>query len=113
MQQNTLLDVFVNEQITNDSVPIIIKHLNTSLEKLDATFTSIDYAALHELKSMSKLETLIICDGDYLGDSEGFESLKQQLPNISITFREEIIHVASPFKRSRMFHSYFVIVQTC
>ena len=121
----THLDLFVIEQITNDSVQIIIKHLNTTLEKIDLTFTSVDYAALHKLKSMPKLKTLIICDGDYLGDSEGFENLKQQLPNISIAFGPHfrklskavsyelsLVHVASPFKRSRLFHSYFVNVQT-
>ena len=49
--------------ITNDSVQSIIKHLNTSLEKLNVSMTEVDSAIVPELKSITILKTLI-CDAD-------------------------------------------------
>ena len=47
-------------RITNDSVQIIIKHLNKTLEILDVCSTyTVTFAALLELKSMPRLKTLI------------------------------------------------------
>ena len=48
-------------RITNDSVQIIIKHLNKTLEKLDlcGTMHTMDIAAMFELNSMPTLKTLI------------------------------------------------------
>ena len=78
-------------QITNDSVQSIIIHLNTSLEKLRVSQTEVDSVAIHELKSVTTLKTLIY---DYLED---IENLKQQLPHIRIG-SEEDLQIASPFK---------------
>ena len=85
-------------EITNDSVQSIIKHLNTSLEKLDLSGTTADFSALLELKSMPILKKLI-CFDDYFDDSESIWSLQQQLTHISVT-DTEFLHIASPFKNN-------------
>ena len=78
--------------ITNNSVQSIIKHLNTSLEKLDVSKTKVDCAALFELKSIPTLKTLIY----YRNDGAGVcENLKQQLCHISIN-EEQKLHIANP-----------------
>ena len=65
--------------ITNDSVQSIIKHLNTSLEKLNVSMTEVDSAIVPELKSITILKTLI-CDADVVD----IENLKQHLRHINL-----------------------------
>ena len=86
-------------QITNNSVQSIIKHLDTTLEKLDLSLTKVDFAGLLELKCIPTLKALVCKIGvngifGYF-DSNSIENLKKQLPNISIT--DESFHIASPF----------------
>ena len=87
-------------QITNDSVQSIVKHLNTTLEKLDLSLTNVDFAGLLQLKCIPTLK-LLVCKICYNGifeyfDSGSIKNLKQQLPNISIT--DESFQIASPSK---------------
>ena len=81
--------------ITNDSVQSIIKHLKTSLEKLDVSETNVDCAALLELKSIPTLKTLLYYQDD---GAEDYENLKHQLCHISIN-KERYLHIASPVKK--------------
>ena len=83
-------------QITNDSVQSMIKHLNTSLEKLDVKHTDIN-TALFELKSMPTLKSLI-CSGCLVHSLVDIEVLKLKLTHIRIN-EEEFLHIATPFKR--------------
>jgi hypothetical protein len=77
----THMDLSFSTLITNDSVRSIIKHLNTSLEKLDVSGINVDFAALLQLRSISTLKTLI-CYGCL--DDEEIKNLQQQLPHIKI-----------------------------
>ena len=97
----THLDLSLNNEVTNDYVGSIIKHLNTTLEKLDLSNTMVDFAGLLELKCIPTLKSLVckICVSGTFGyfDSESIKNLKQQFPNICIT--DKNIRIASPFKR--------------
>ena len=95
--------------ITNDSVCSIIEKLKASLEKLDVSYTNVDFATLLQLRSMPALKTLI-CFDPYYGDedsldeddpdddhTEDIENLKQQFPHIRINEQKKI-YIAEPFK---------------
>ena len=70
-------------QITNKSVTYIIKHLNSTLEKLGLTgCIQIDYTALFELKSMPRLKVLSF--RHLKRNSEEENKLKMQLPNVKV-----------------------------
>jgi hypothetical protein len=86
-------------KITNDSVHSIIEHLKTSLEELNVSNTgNIDFASLLQLKSMSRLKTLICDEPVNDNEEEGIENLKQQLRHISINEEDNLYYIASPFK---------------
>ena len=86
-------------EITNDSVHCIIEQLKASLEKLDVSYTDLDFATLLQLKSMPALKTLI-CFDPFKDDhnAEDIENLKQKLPRIRIN-EEKNLYIAKPFKR--------------
>ena len=90
----TELDLSYNE-ITNDSLESIIKHLN-SLEKLSVYYTDIDFSMLLQLKSIPTLKILrCLCENEE-EDIEKIKNLKLQLPHISIN--EEHLRIACPKK---------------
>ena len=81
--------------ITNDSLQSIVQHLNTSLEELDVSRTTIDFDAFLQLKSVSTLKTLVC-----LLDAENIKNLKLQLPHVRVTseFESEFLPIACPNK---------------
>ena len=92
----THLDLSFSTLITNDSVRSIIKHLNTSLKKLDVSGINVDFATLLQFRSISTLKTLI-CYGRL--DDEEMKNLQQQLPHIKINHRrEKMLYIACPCK---------------
>ena len=66
-------------EVNNDSVTYIIKHLNSTLEKLDLTHTNTTLNKLFELKAMKKLTCL-----NWRKFHGGIETLKKHLPNTHI-----------------------------
>ena len=75
-------------QITNKSVTYIIKHLNSTLEKLGLTCCiQIDYTALFELKSMPRLKVLSF--RHLKRNSQQVNELKMQLPNVEVNTTDE------------------------
>ena len=71
--------------VTNDSLESIATHLNSSLEKLDVSYTKIDSTALLQLKSVGTLKVLIcICGTFKVEENEKLKSLKKNLPQLSI-----------------------------
>ena len=92
----THLDLSFSTLITNDSVRSIIKHLNTSLKKLDMSGINVDFAALLQFRSISTLKTLISYGRL---DDEEMKNLQQQLPHIKINHRrEKMLYIACPCK---------------
>ena len=79
--------------ITNDSIEVIVKHLN-SLEKLDLNFTYIDISSILQLKLIPTLKILRCFYGSE--NTEKIKNLKLQLPHISIN--EEHLHIACSTK---------------
>ena len=86
----TELDLSYNE-ITNDSLESIIKHLN-SLEKLSIYYTDIDFSMLLQLKSIPTLKIVCFLGENEEEDNEKIKNLKLQLPHISVN--EEYLHIA-------------------
>ena len=81
--------------ITNDSVNMIVKNLN-SLEYLDLSYNKIGVATLLQLKSVPTLKTL-----HFEGENEEYEeikNLKLQLPRISINQPEGSFVIADSRK---------------
>ena len=78
--------------ITNDSLDSIIKHLNF-LEKLDVSYTNIDFSMLGQLKEIPTLKILRFETWNN-DDTEKIKNLKLQLPHVSIN--EEYLHIARP-----------------
>ena len=79
--------------ITNESMKSIIKHLN-NLEKLDVSYTKIDFSTLLQLKSIPTLKILGCFGTKWEKDViEKTKNLKLQLPHISIN--EKLLHIAS------------------
>ena len=66
-------------EVNNDSVTYIIKHLHSTLEKLDLTHTNTTLNKLFELKAMKKLTCL-----NWRKFHGGIETLKKHLPNTHI-----------------------------
>ena len=66
-------------EVNDDSVTYIIKHLNSTLEKLDLTHTNTTLNKLYELKAMKKLTWL-----NWRKFHGGIEALKRHLPNTHI-----------------------------
>ena len=80
-------------QITNKSVTYIIKHLNSTLEKLGLTCCiQIDYTALFELKSMPRLKVLSF--RHLKRNSRQVNELRMQLPNIKVNNTNEDLIIA-------------------
>ena len=63
--------------ITKNSINSIIEHLRPTLEKLDVTYTRIEFKKLLELKIMSNLKELT-CTYDCN------DELKKQMPHLTI-----------------------------
>ena len=80
-------------KITNDSLTSIIKHLN-SLEKLDISYTKIDFFMLLQLKS---IPTLKILHCHFIEENtKKIKNLKLQLPHISIIEKYQTLNIADP-----------------
>ena len=79
--------------ITNDSIEVIIKQLN-SLQKLSLNFTKIDVSTILQLKSIPTLKILRCFYGNE--NTEKIKNLKLQLPHININ--EEHLYIASSTK---------------
>ena len=92
----TELNLSGNQAITNDSVKSIVKHLNF-LEKLDVSYTYIDFIALLQLASIPTLKTLHCFEEET--EKIEIENLKRQLPHISINQPEDSLHIAKPTKK--------------
>jgi hypothetical protein len=66
-------------EVSDDSVTYIIKHLHSTLEKLDLTHTNTTLNKLFKLKAMNKLTCL-----NWRKFHGGIEALKKHLPNTHI-----------------------------
>ena len=66
-------------EVDDDSVTYIIRHLHSTLEKLDLTYTNTTLNKLFELKAMNKLTCL-----NWRRFHGGIEALKKHLPNTHI-----------------------------
>ena len=84
-------------KITNNSVHNIIEQLKASLEKLDVSYSNLDFATLLQLKSMPALKALIFGSSKD-GHAEVIENLKQKLRCISINEDQFFYYIACPFK---------------
>ena len=90
--------------ITNDSVYSIATNLNSSLEKLDVSYTNIDSTALLQLRSVGTLKVLICFnfeddDGENYEVSEELKSLRKNLPQVSIN--EERFYIATSTRNEK------------
>ena len=74
--------------ITNDCVDSIATHLNSSLEKLDVSYTEIDSTALLQLRSVGTLKVLQCLKGYRLNRKKiekiKIKNLRKNLPQLSI-----------------------------
>ena len=77
--------------ITNNSVDSIVKHLDSSLEKLDVSCTKIDSTALLRLGTVRTLKVLNCLQG---GENDEIENLRKKLSGVSIN--KEYVIIASP-----------------
>jgi Leucine-rich repeat (LRR) protein len=82
-------------QMTNKSMVSIVRNLS-SLEKLDVSYTKIDYPTILQLKSIPTLKVLRCFGCRKKRNAEKIKNLKLQLPHISIN--EEYLHIATPSK---------------
>ena len=76
--------------ITKDSVDSIATHLNSSLEKLDVSYTEIDSTALLQLRSVRTLKVLHCLNG--LRGQEKY--IRKNLPQLSINKEEHWFFIA-------------------
>ena len=79
-------------EITNDSLASIIEHLKF-LEKLDVSYTYIDFSMLRQLKGIPTLK-ILRCLTWKKDDIEKIKNLKLQLPHVSIN--EGFFDIARP-----------------
>ena len=80
--------------ITKDSVDSIATHLNSSLEKLDVSYTKIDSTELLQLRSVGTLK-ILHCLNKIQGPREQEEYLRKNLPQVSINNEEHLFPIAT------------------
>jgi len=83
---------FARTSITDSSVLNIKRHLWSTLEKLDVSYSEIKFSTLIQLKSMPKLKVLRC---KHLSSDE-IEKLKKEIPHASIN--EEDFNIACPWQ---------------
>jgi hypothetical protein len=77
--------------ITNNSVDSIVRHLDSSLEKLDVYGTKIDSTALLRLGTVRTLKVLNCLSVEKINE---VENLRKKLPELSIN--KEYVIIATP-----------------
>ena len=81
--------------ITNDCVDSIATHLNSSLEKLDVSYTEIDSTALLQLRSVRTLKILHCLKGNHSKGLRGQEKyIRTKFPQLSINKEEHWFFIA-------------------
>ena len=81
--------------ITNDCVDSIATHLNSSLEKLDVSYTEIDSAALLQLRSVRTLKILHCLKGNHSKGLRRQEKyIRKKFPRVSINKEEHWLFIA-------------------
>ena len=91
-----------NTSISNASLESIIKHL-TSLEKLDISYTNINFSALVQLKWIPTLK-ILRCFG-WKKDKKEVKNLKLRLPHVHIN--KKFIYIACPTKDNHNDQDWF------
>ena len=80
--------------ITNDCVNSIATYLNSSLEKLDVSYTKIDSTELLQLRSVGTLKVLH-CFYKIASPRVHEEYLRKNLPQVSINNEEHLFPIAT------------------
>ena len=81
--------------ITNECVDSIATHLNSSLEKLDVSYTEIDSTALLQLRSVRNLKILHCLNGNHSKDLKRQEKyVRKKFPQLSINKEEHWLFIA-------------------
>ena len=101
----TELNLSYCNSITNNSVESIATHLNSSLEKLDVSYTKIDSTALLQLRSVGTLKVRNL----YKNKKKELKNLRKNLPHVSIYNGNEDFCIASPIFGDDHFDGFWEI----